>query len=88
MVVPKNQVFGCGGPAKLRRVERLSTDRTVDREQCLAAEAVEGLALAFEGVDNVHGGDGLAASVLGVGHGVADDVLQEYLEDATSLRMQ
>ena len=54
----------------------------------LAAEAVERLALALEGVDHIHSRDGLAASVLGVGHGVADDVLQEYLEDATSLRMQ
>ena len=41
----------------------------------LAAEAVEGAALALERVDDVHGGDGLAAGVLGVGHGVADGVL-------------
>ena len=47
----------------------------------LAAEAVEGLALTLEGVDDVHGGDSLAASVLGVGHGVTDDVLEENLED-------
>eukprot|EP01043_Picozoa_sp_COSAG02_P058917 COSAG02_NODE_7415_length_3025_cov_8.518797_1_plen_70_part_10 len=29
----------------------------------LATEAVEGAALALEGVDDVHGGDGLAAGV-------------------------
>ena len=52
---------------------------------CLAAEAVEGLALALEGVDHVHGGDGLAAGVLGVGHGVTDDVLEEDLEDTAGL---
>ena len=52
---------------------------------CLAAEAVEGAALALERVDDVHGGDGLAAGVLGVGHGVTDDVLEEDLEDTAGL---
>ena len=51
----------------------------------LSAEAVEGLALALEGVDDVHGGDGLAASVLGVGDGITDDVLEEDLEDTAGL---
>ncbi|CAI0375212.1 unnamed protein product, partial [Linum tenue] len=49
------------------------------------AEAVQGPALPLERVDDVHGGDGLPASVLGVGYGVADDVLQEDLEDAAGL---
>ena len=52
---------------------------------CLAAEAVEGAALALEGVDNVHGGHGLAAGVLSVSHGIADDVLEEDLEDRAGL---
>ena len=51
----------------------------------LAAEAVQSAALALEGIDDVHGGDGLAASVLGVGHGIADDVLEEDLEDTAGL---
>ena len=51
----------------------------------LAAEAVEGAALALEGVDDVHGGDGLPAGVLGVGDGVTDDVLKEDLEDTAGL---
>ena len=51
----------------------------------LAAEAVQGAALALERVDDVHRGDGLAARVLRVGHGVTDDVLEEHLEDATRL---
>jgi len=51
----------------------------------LAAEAVEGAALALERVDDVHGGHGLAARVLGVGHGVTDDVLEEDLEDTAGL---
>jgi hypothetical protein len=41
--------------------------------------------LTLEGVDDIHGGDGLAASVLGVGHGIADDVLKEHLEDSSGL---
>jgi len=51
----------------------------------LAAETVQGAALALERVDDIHGGDGLSASVLGVGHGITDDVLEEHLEDATGL---
>ena len=51
----------------------------------LSAETVEGAALPLEGVDHVHGGDGLPLGVLGVGHGVADHVLEEDLEDAPGL---
>ncbi|EJK54771.1 hypothetical protein THAOC_25570 [Thalassiosira oceanica] len=51
----------------------------------LSAEAVEGLSLSLQGVDDVHGSDGLAAGVLGVGDGVTDDVLEEDLEDAAGL---
>ena len=49
------------------------------------AKAVEGAALALEGVADVHGRDRLAASVLRVGDGVADDGLQERLEDRAGL---
>jgi len=51
----------------------------------LPAETVEGLSLALEGVHDVHGSDGLATGVLGVGDGVAYDVLEEDLEDAAGL---
>ena len=51
----------------------------------LAAETVQGAALALERVDDIHGGDGLSASVLGVGHGITDDVLEEHLEDTAGL---
>ena len=51
----------------------------------LAAEAVQGAALALESVDHVQSGHGLAASVLCVGHGIADDVLEEHLEHAAGL---
>ncbi|KFO61376.1 hypothetical protein N302_12813, partial [Corvus brachyrhynchos] len=51
----------------------------------LAAKAVEGAALALEGVDHVHGRDRLPLSVLRVGDGVADHVLQEHLEHTARL---
>ncbi|KAG6512009.1 hypothetical protein ZIOFF_030100 [Zingiber officinale] len=51
----------------------------------LASEPVEGPPLPLEGVDHIHGSDRLAASVLSVGHGVADDILEEDLEYAAGL---
>ena len=56
--------------------------RLVLRAARLSAEAVQGLALALERVDDVHGGHRLAAGVLRLRHRVADDVLQEHLEHA------
>lgn len=55
------------------------------RASCLTTETVEGTALPLEGVDDVEGGDGLALGVLGVGDGVADDTLEEGLEDTAGL---
>ena len=52
---------------------------------CLASKTIEGPALPLEGVDDVHGRDGLAASMLRVGDSVANDILKEDLEDATCL---
>ena len=54
-------------------------------EALLTSETVKGLALALEGVDDVHGRHSLAAGVLGVGDRVTDDVLEENLEDTTGL---
>ena len=51
----------------------------------LAAETVEGAALPLEGVDDVERRDRLALGVLGVGDGVADDTLEEGLEDTAGL---
>ena len=53
--------------------------------QHLPAEAVERAALALERVHDVHGRDGLAARVLGVGDRVTDHVLEEHLEDTAGL---
>ena len=47
----------------------------------LASKPVECAALPLEGVHHVHGSDSLPLGVLGVGHGVTDDVLQEYLQE-------
>ena len=52
---------------------------------CLSTEAVQGTSLPLEGVDHIHGGDGLPLGMLGVGDGIPDDVLKEDLEDSTGL---
>jgi len=52
---------------------------------CLTSESVKGLSLTLQGVNHVHGGDGLAAGVLRVGDTVTDDVLQKDLENSTGL---
>ena len=51
----------------------------------LSAETVEGLALTLERIHDIHGGDGLAASVFGVRHRVTNYVLKENLQHAARL---
>ena len=51
----------------------------------LTSESVQGASLPLEGIDHVHGGDGLPLGVFGVGDGIPDDVLEEHLEDTTGL---
>ena len=76
----KGLIFcSCGGSKK----SRLRCQKK--KEKNLAAESVESAALPLEGVDDVHGGDGLSLGVLGVRDGVTDHVLQEGLEDAAGL---
>ena len=52
---------------------------------CLTSKSIESPSLSLEGIDNVQGSDGLAASMLSVGDSITDDVLQEDLEDSTGL---
>ena len=52
---------------------------------CSSTEAVEGAALSLKSVDDVESGDGLSLGVLGVGHGVADDVLEEASQNVSGL---
>ena len=54
-------------------------------EKRLTTETVQGAALSFQGIDNVERGDGLALGVLGVRDGVADDALEEGLENTAGL---
>ena len=59
----------------------------VDRlsEMSLTSESVEGTSLPLEGIDNIHGSNGLPLGVFGVGDSVPDDVLEEHLEDTSGL---
>ena len=76
MVGPDKSLFCCVLSPSLRSVEK---------EECLTSESVQGTSLPLEGVDNVHGGDGLPLGVLGVGDCVTDDILQEHLEHSAGL---
>ena len=51
----------------------------------LASEAIEGTTLPLQGIHNIHSSDSLPLSMLGVGDSIADDVLQEDLQDTPSL---
>ena len=51
----------------------------------LSTESVKSSALSLESVDDVESGDSLSLGVLGVGDGIADDVLEEDLEDTSGL---
>jgi hypothetical protein len=51
----------------------------------LTSESVQGTSLTLQGVDDVHGCDGLTLGVFRVGDGIADDVLKEDLEHAAGL---
>ena len=45
----------------------------------LTTESVQGSALSFQSVDDVHGCDCLPLCVLGVCDGITDDILKENL---------
>ena len=49
----------------------------------LTSESVEGLALSFQGIDDIHGGDSLPLGVFRVGDSITDDILKENFEDTT-----
>ena len=66
-------------------VEDLSRETMVYLGRNLTAEAVQSATLAFQGIDDIHGGDSLALGVLSVGDGITDDVLKEDLEDTAGL---
>jgi len=51
----------------------------------LTSESVQGASLSLESVDHIHGSDSLPLGVFSVGDSVSDHVLQEHLENSTSL---
>jgi hypothetical protein len=51
----------------------------------LQAETVKGSSLAFQGIDDIHGGDCLSLGVLSVSDGVPNDILKEDFEDSSGL---
>ena len=62
------------------RSEKLNQDYRSQRLlSSSASEAIESPALPLESVHHVHGSHSLALGVLGVGHSVTDDILQEDL---------
>ena len=75
-------------PQKLRRDTENQTYLNLKRNklnQTLTPKTIESPVLPLQSVNNIHGSNSLAASVLGVGHSIANHVLQEDLEDATCL---
>ena len=53
---------------------------------CLASEAVQSTSLPLQSVHHIEGCDSLATSVLCVGDGIPDHVLEEHLQDESQLR--
>ena len=51
----------------------------------LSSESIKGTSLSLQGIDNVHGCDGLPLGVFGVGDGITDYIFKKYLEDTTGL---
>ena len=70
-------------PPGLWRTQKVNTTVAHKSERDLSSETIDGSSLSLESVDNVEGGDGLTASVFGVGDSVTDDGFQEGLEDST-----
>merc|ERR1719151_440213 len=70
-------------PIKVR--ERIASSTHYSAGVQRSSEAVEGPSLPLKGVHHIHGSHGLPFGVFSVGDGVADDVLQEDLENTPGL---
>ena len=51
----------------------------------LTSETIQGTALAFEGIDHIHGCYCLPLGMFRVGYRVSDDIFKEHLENASGL---
>ncbi|WRX12032.1 hypothetical protein QQP08_004519 [Theobroma cacao] len=65
--------------------QSLQIESILTKSKTLTTKPVKSTALSLERVNDVHGGDGFATGVLGVGNGVSDDVFKEDFEDAACL---
>nr|GMD20331.1 histone H4 [Ipomoea batatas] len=78
-----------GRGTRISRRLGLGYERWIDERpiahNILASETVQSPALPLEGVDDVHRSHGLPPSVLSVGHGVSDHILEEDFEDSPGL---
>jgi len=84
-LIPSNAVIE--SPVSMCNLISLQPERKIHNTTvlCLTTEPVQSAALSLQSVDNVERRDRLALGVLGVGDGVADDGLEERLEDTASL---
>ncbi len=57
----------------------------MNRNLCLTTETVESAALSLKSIDDIKRGDCLPLGVLSVGDSVANDALEERLENTTGL---
>ena len=48
------------------------------KQASLTSESVQGTSLSFQGVDDIHSGDGLPLGVLGVCDSITNNIFQEY----------
>ena len=64
-------------------MDSVVTGHESEEVERLSTETIQGSALSLQSVDNIEGGDGFSLGVFSVGDGIADDTLEEGLEDTT-----
>jgi hypothetical protein len=67
------------------RINTMFDGALVIRLSGLTTETIQSTALAFESIDDIEGGDGLALGVLSVGDSVTNNALKEGLQNTTGL---
>nr|GMD15812.1 histone H4 [Ipomoea batatas] len=70
---------------KVVLIHKIRTDEHPIAHNILASETVKSPALPLKGVDDVHRSHGFPPSVLSVGDGVSDHILEEDFEDSPGL---
>jgi hypothetical protein len=67
------------------RINTMFDGALVIRLSGLTTETIQSTALAFESIDDIEGGNGLALGVLSVGDSVTNNALEEGLQNTTGL---